>query len=322
MADAKLKKRIQRCLGILTMVLSKKGVNRNTLAQEYGCAIRTIADDIALLREIGFAIQYTHNEYTLSTRDLHIPPLPLKKEHVLSLFIASQLLVLTPLEQKAGEAVNTMLMVLEEQTRLFLRNLTDRVYIAPGGEIGDPQILFDVYRAVSECQSLEIEYDALSTQQTENWTIDPLGIYLKDRERSYLIGHTYYQQPRQYRCFKLCRIRHLTFRNLRFTYPPDFSLRAEMEHGFWTGDQTYDVVIRFQPEVAQLVREREPAERIESLPDGRLLVRRVVRNLDEIFYEVLRYGKCAEVLQPEELRQKIVQELAEWGRMYAGSTIT
>jgi len=179
------------------------------LAAEYGCSVRSIAADIALLKEIGFPIEYTNKEYTLSVSALKIPPLPLKEEHILALFIASQLLVLTPLEQRAEEVVNSLLSKLSADTRTFLRNLTDRVYIAPGGEVGDPQILFDVYRAVSECRPLRIRYQAFSTHQEEVHDVDPYGIYLKDREQSYLVGQSYgeYQQIRH---FKLCRILELT----------------------------------------------------------------------------------------------------------------
>ncbi len=46
---------LQRCLSILTAILSKKKIKRKVLAQEYGCTVRTIADDIAFLRSIGFA---------------------------------------------------------------------------------------------------------------------------------------------------------------------------------------------------------------------------------------------------------------------------
>ncbi len=317
MADEKLKKRIQRCLGILTTVLSKKGINRNVLAQEYGCAVRTIADDIALLKTIGFAIQYDKHkrEYTLSVKDLNIPPLPLNEEQMLALFIASQLMVLTPLEQKANEALQNMLSVLSEDAITFLRNLTDRVYIAPGGDIGDTKILFDVYRAVSGCRSIRIRYQALSTHQEEIHDIDPYGIFIKDRARSYMVGYSYgeYQQIRR---FKLCRIQELSFRRLQFTYPSNFSMYEEMKHGLWDGKQEYEVVIRFCPVVAQLIREREPKERIEPLPGGYLLVRKIVRNLDQAFYSVLRYGRQAEVLKPDELRERMKKEISEWGKIY------
>jgi predicted DNA-binding transcriptional regulator YafY len=316
MADDKLKKRIVRCVSILTTIWSKKGFNRNMLAQTYGCSTRMIAADIALLRSIGFPIKYEKGGYTLTVRDLKIPLLPLNEEQILALFIASQLLVLTPLERKADEALQKMLSVLSEEAIAFLRNLTDRVYIAPGGDLGDSKILFDVYRAVSECQSIHIQYQAFSTQQEESWDLDPCGIYIKDRDRSYLVGHTY-ENPRKYRRFKLCRITDLKFRKMQFTYPADFSIRKEMAKGFWGGEQEYEVVIRFCPEVAQLVCEREPAERIEMKPGGSVLVRKTVRNLDEAFYDILRYGSKAEVLQPEALREKVKQELAEWAQRYA-----
>jgi proteasome accessory factor B len=317
----KLKKRIRRCWGILVSALTQKGSTRKTLAAEYECSIRMISLDIALLRDIGFPIKSGKHGYTLSVKDLKIPPLPLDEEQVLTLFIASQLLVLTPLEEKASEAVKKMLSVLSEDIIEYLRNLTDRVYIAPGGDLGDTKILLDVYRAVSECQSIQIYYQALSTQQEEVWNVEPYGIYIKDRARSYLIGYTYEQgrfaeSPRQFRRFKLCRITNVTFRNMRFTYPNDFSIRKEMAKGFWTGDRDYAVLIRFQPEVAQLVYEREPADHIETFPGGWVQVRKTVRNLDEVFYDILRYGRQAEVIEPPELRERMRLELEVWVKNY------
>ncbi len=315
MADEKLKKRIQRCLSILTIVLSRRGINRNMLAAEFGCSTRQISDDLVLLRDIGFPIQYENREYTLSMADLNIPPLPLKEEQILSLFIASQLLVLTPLEQQADEAVQRMLSVLSEESRNFLRNLTDRVYIAPDGELGDTNILFNVYRAISECRSVQIRYRSFSQKKEEVLDVDPYGIYIQDRAQSYMVGYSY-GTAQAIRRFKLCRISHLSFRGMRFTYPADFSMRKEMAKGFWSGDQEYDVWIRFHPQVAQLVREREPQELIEEYPGGVVLLRKTVRNLEEVLWNILRYGSGAEILEPDELRERIKQEILKMGKIY------
>jgi len=72
-----------------------------------------------------------------------------------------------------------------------------------------------------------------------------------------------------------------------------------MAKGFWGGEQEYEVVIRFRPEVAQLVREREPADRIEPQPGGYVLVRKTVRNVDEVFYDILRYGSKQKFYNPK-----------------------
>lgn len=319
MADEKLKKRIQRCLGILMTVMSRKGIKRPMLAAEYGCSTRMISEDLALLRELGFPIRYENREYTISVTDLKIPPLPLNEEQILSLFVASQLLVLTPLERQADEAMQNMLSVLSEDARSFLRNLTDRVYIAPGGDLGETKILFDVYRAVSECRSIQIRYRSFSRKNEEIHDVNPYGIYIKDRAESYMVGYSYgkYQDIRR---FKLCRITQLTYRGMRFAYPPDFSMRKEMTRGFWGGDQEYQVLIRFHPDVAQLIREREPEEHIEALPGGFLLVRKTVRNLEEVLWDILRYGSDATVLEPLELRERIQEEIQKMSKEYEEGT--
>ena len=322
MADDKLKKRISRCLDILTLIMSRRGLNRKLLAEKHGCSVRAIADDLKLLNDIGFDIHYDYKrgEYACSPHNIKFLSLPLKEEHLLSLFIASQLMVLTPLEAKANEAVEKMLASLEEETCAFLRNLTDRVCIAPSGEIGDMRIWSDAYRAVSECQSIEFEYQAFSRKRLEHWTLDPCGLYLKEFDRAYLIGLTY-SQPRTFRPFKLCRIKTLKFRNMRFAYPANFSLRQYVANGFWSSDNgeetSIDVEVRFHPSVAQLVREREPKERLADLPGGGLLLRRTVRNEDEIYYELLRYGHWAEVVRPQALREKLKAEAEKMVKMYS-----
>ncbi len=268
MADEKLKKRIERCLGILTKILSQKGLNRKILAQEYGCAVRTIAADIALLRDIGFKIRYEQSEYTLSTADLNIPPLPLQENQILALFIASQLMVLTPLEQKANEALQQMQAVLSEEAITFLRNLSDRVYIAPGGDLGDTRILFEVYRAVSECQSLEIRYQALSTQQEETHLLDPLGIYIKDRARSYLAGHTY-ETPRLYRRFKLCRIIELKFRGIHSSaIPRTIPSERICNRAFGTANESMKSWSAFIPTSPNWSENANPPKILKTCPAG------------------------------------------------------
>ncbi|HWP47340.1 MAG TPA: WYL domain-containing transcriptional regulator [Candidatus Limnocylindrales bacterium] len=316
MSHEKLKSRIQRCVGILTTIWSRKAVNRNVLAKRYHCSTRMISEDLALLREVGFPIKYEKGGYTLSLAELQIPPLPLSEEQILALFIGSQLMVLSPLEGHAGEAVNTLLSVFPEETRTYLRNLTDRICIAPGAGVGDAEIIFNLYRAVSECRSIRIKYQALSTRQEEIHDVDPYGIYIKDRASSYMVGYSYgaYQTLRR---FKICRIQELEFRGLRFTYPKDFSIRREMAHGFWSGDREYQVLIRFAPSIVQLVKEREPAERIEMQPDGSAYVRKTVKNLKEVLWDILRYEADAEVLEPEELREMVKASIERMRRVYA-----
>ena len=307
--------RLQRCLAILQTVASEKGVNRKTLAQRYRCSVRTIANDVALLKQAGFELRYTPNGYTLAAVNLQIPPLPLNQAQILALFIGARLLTLTPLERNATQAVHQVLKSLSAGDREFLRNLTDRIYIAPGGEIGEAKILLQVYQAVAECQSIRIHYQSFSHHQEVVRDVNPYGIYLKDRTTSYLIGR-YFCGDSGIRRFKLCRIRKVIFLGWGFQYPPNFSLRREMAKGFWSGDASQEVVLRFTPAVAQLVREREPPEHLEPQPDGSLLLRKTVRHAKEVLWEILSYEANVEVVTPPELREMVKASIEQMRQVY------
>ncbi len=315
MIEKQIKHRFQRCLEILNAIMFEEGINRNVLKERYGFSKRTIAKDLKLLREIGFNIVYEKGEYTLLPSELHVPAVPFKKEHILSLFIGSQFLVLTPLERQADNAVKTVLAGMSEQDQGFLRNLTNRICIAPVGEFCDPDILLAVYLAVSESQSIKIVYYSFSQNCEFDCHVHPYGIYIKDRSDAYLIGYVF-EKPSELGRFKLCRIRKLIFRGIRFPYPPHFSIRKEIAKGFWSGDDEYQVLLRFVPAIAQLVHEHEPAERIMEQPDGSLLVRRTIRNLKEVLWEILSYEANVEVLEPEELRNMVKDHIEQMRQVY------
>lgn len=315
MIEEKLKHRFQRCLEILNALMYENGINRNILAERHGCSTRTVAKDLKLLKEIGFNIVYERGGYILLPSELQVPSVPLGKEHILSLFIGSQFLVLTPLESQVGSAIKNILSGMSENEQAFLRNLTNRICIAPVGEFCDPDILVAVYQAVSESQPIKIVYQSFSQGCQLECHVNPYGIYIKERSEAYMVGHVF-EKPQKLGRFKLSRIRKLTFQRIRFKYPDDFSIWEEMKKGFWSGDGEYELLLKFTPLVGQLVREREPAKRITEQADGSLFVRRTVRNLKELLWEILSYEANVEVLEPTELREMVKESIEKMRQVY------
>lgn len=88
-----------------------------------------------------------------------------------------------------------------------------------------------------------------------------------------------------------------------------------MRQGFWSGDQTpITVTLRFTPAVAPLVSEREPEASIRPQPDGSLVVRKTVRNVKEILWEILSYEANVEVLEPPALRELVQKHIEQMRR--------
>ena len=82
-------------------------------------------------------------------------------------------------------------------------------------------------------------------------------------------------------------------------------------------------MVRFAADQAPYVRERiwHPSQQLEELPDGRVVLRLRAGGFFEIRSWVLGFGAAAEVLEPEELREAVREEMrAALGRREEGAT--
>ena len=98
-----------------------------------------------------------------------------------------------------------------------------------------------------------------------------------------------------------------------FTRRADFNARQFLAGSLSIYHDTGDVVvkIRFSPDVARYVTESQwhPSQQCDLQRDGSLIVQLSLSGMTEVKSWVLSFGKHAEVLEPEELRDEIRQEL-------------
>ncbi len=122
--------------------------------------------------------------------------------------------------------------------------------------------------------------------------------------------------------FKIDRIQEATLLDERYSVPDDFDLDAYLGEtwGMMRGEagEPVDVVLRFEPEAGHWVVEEywHPSQQVEEQPDGSLLFRLHVAITPEFVHWLLYYGSRVEVLEPLELRDKIVEETRRLARIY------
>jgi proteasome accessory factor B len=111
------------------------------------------------------------------------------------------------------------------------------------------------------------------------------------------------------RNFALARMKSLGVGERTFQRPADFSPEKHFGKAFgaFVGTGDFRVTIRFTARAADQVRERfwHESQETTDLPDGRLEFTVQLGGLDEILRWVLGWGEHAEVLAPEELRQRV-----------------
>lgn len=115
--------------------------------------------------------------------------------------------------------------------------------------------------------------------------------------------------------FKVDRIQEATLLDERYSIPSDFDVDEYMGLGWGAmrggSGEPVDVVLRFGPEAGQWVSEEywHASQEAEELPDGRVLFKlRIATITPEFVNWVLYYGSRVEVLEPEDLRERMVEE--------------
>ena len=121
--------------------------------------------------------------------------------------------------------------------------------------------------------------------------------------------------------FHCGRIRELEISEEEFQLPEGFELESYLASGFGMirGQEPIEVEIIFDEYQSRWMRERgkfHPTEEREELPDGRLSMRMKVTALDGVKRFVMQYGSHVKVVQPEELRRTIQDEIETMRTLY------
>jgi proteasome accessory factor B len=166
----------------------------------------------------------------------------------------------------------------------------------------------------------EVEFDYRKPGDPKKLRRRVRPYHLANRENLwYLVGHDL--ERNALRTYALPRISDVVVTKDFFQKPDDFTPEKFFANalGVLGGDGNFTVVIRFKPEIADLVREREWHESQEKreLPGGGLELRLQLGALAEIERWVLGWGAAAEVVKPAALREKIRATAAALAAVYA-----
>ena len=170
--------------------------------------------------------------------------------------------------------------------------------------------------AIVNRRKLRIEYKSLSSGKLTVREVDPYGLVFHDG-LWYLYGFCYLRND--FRIFALDRIVNFEVLYRSFERRSEIELREAFKDSWrlWRGDRKR-VVIRFFPQVAELIKRRRwhPSESKKELEDGSLELTLEVAGLEEIKWWIYSWIPYCEVVAPQELREEIKRELKETLNLY------
>jgi len=319
--------RASRLVNLLLLLQTRGGQTAPELAQELEVSVRTIYRDVEALSSAGVPIYADRGPQggIRLVEGYRTRLTGLTDDEAKALFLSG---MPGPAAQLGFGTVVVaarlkVLAAMPPELRARASRISERFHLDAPGWFQVPEEVPHLERlaeAVWEERRVETEYrrgdGALVTRRLE-----PLGLVLKAGVW-YLVARS----DGQDRTYRVSRFASVTDLSERFERPPDFEVA-----GFWSeAIATYerelprvDVVLRIArddlPSLGEVIGQRSLEAAVARATEdvGKLRVTLTYETLDEAMGPVLRLGARAEVLAPEELRDRILDAARGIVRRYA-----
>jgi len=305
---------------VLRLIESRRrGVTAFEIAAHLDVGLRTVYRDLDAVQAAGFPIyneRIDKNSFWKLTDGYRSGlPFPFTITELLSLHMSRDLLKVfdgTIFQEGIESLFQKIQTSLPPEVFRFLENVSAQVRVGfgpPKRFAASKDLIAELSKAAARHKRVEICYRAGSTGKVTVRVVDPYQMWAMNGA-FYLIGLCHLREA--VRTFAADRITSLRVLDESFHYPRDFRLEDYLQTAFrvMTGDPEM-VRIRFTPGAARVVRERiwHPTQELWELEDGGLEITLEISINYEVISWILGFGSAAEVLQPELLRRRILEDL-------------
>lgn len=292
--------------------------NASRLGDHFEIALKTAQRSIDHFRDRLLApLEYdpTQKGYYYTDPTFQLPIIRISEEELLALLISKKLIT----EASAGSLAEELGSVSQRLGSLLAANLPGRAKhedafsfrwknISPT----DPQTFKIVTSALLQGKLLTFCYNSPTASSRTMRTVEPHHMvnymgnwhliafcHLRNNWRDFVLGR-----------MTLCEVE-----------PEVFSIRAKEDwqpflqntFGIFQTKDSFDVVLRFTADRARWIKGEiwHEGQQEEEEEDGSLLRTLPVSHEAEIMMEILKHGSHVKVLEPEWLREKVVQEMRD-----------
>jgi predicted DNA-binding transcriptional regulator YafY len=296
--------------------------NATDFAGRFELSRKTAQRDIEFLRDrLDAPLKYNSGKRGYCYRDdsFRLPPLFITERQLVTLLLARQVLKIggCKLDHDLQKFTETLLASVADHN--FTLERLDHLFSAmwSGHAPAAPKIFNAVLRALTHENYLCFHYKSPLNDKKAERTVEPH--HLQYYQGSWLLL-AWCRRANGWRKFYLSRMEkaHVLSECFVRRPPKDWQHHLEGSFGIFQGRDIIWVRLRFSAERSRWIREQRWHEKQEmkTLPDGSLELRLPVADLREIHLRILQYGADVEVLEPQELREMIKQDIRRMIALY------
>ncbi len=320
------RQQLERIMSIDRSIRSGEYPNADSLARSLEVSRRVIFNDREfMINRLGAPLEFdrAHGGWYYTDRTWVLPGIIVTEGELLAFFLSMEIskrFLGTSLENPLRSAVETISRGVKGPVSVDLDTLRAHyTFAGPTLLATNDRILLDLHHAIAGHQCLWMRYFTAGRGEFTERVVWPYHLH-NFRGDWFLIGYDTLRND--IRIFLVGRIEQ--WKVLPETFTPDetFSATDWLERGFqvYGGGEVEEVAIRFSPRNAQFIRERlwHPSQRIEEGEDGSLMLHLTTGGLVEVKAWVLQFGREAEVLAPQSLREECLADLQDMLKLYEG----
>ena len=305
--------RMARLLHVLYILnQNPQGIAPQRVADQCGVTIRTTYRDLQTLEDreqLNVPIWGKKGKRGIEP-GCFLPPISFSLSEATTIFLASRLLLGYTNAYNPNIASTFMKLnsVVPGPLRDQIRKTIEWMQKQPKDE-RYLRILATLAEAWTSQHQVKISYQALAEKEATERIIEPYFIEpAAPGHSSYVIA--YCHRTKSLRTFKVERIEAIEATSEPYVIPPDFDANAYLgsSWGIVVKDEVETIKLKFTPEIARIMEETvwHPSQVLELQSDGSIIMTLSVTNTVELYSWILGWGEKVEVLEPEELRRKIV----------------
>ena len=298
---------------VIRLLEARFGMTVDELVEECGVTRRTLYRDLQAISDAGYPLMRERTEggqvlYRFLTGFKHVPPIIFSLSELMTLYLCRgrlQVLEGTPFFDDLEAVFQRIRSGLPPRSVAHLERIAEAV--APrfqGARDYRPkrQILNDLRQALLFQKRCTLHY-APPHREVADYLFDPYTL-LFYQDSLYIVGFAHNRQD--LRVFLVDRIQRLEVGEATFTIPESFHIQDVLGSAFGLVDEEpMDIRVRFDAEIAHLIRERHwhPTQELSVQGDGSVVLSLQAGGVKEILAWLYSFLPHVQVLGPDELLQ-------------------
>lgn len=316
-----------KLLKAINLISRSMGATKKELAEVLEVSGRQVYRIISNLEDLGVPLYDEEDPlgrekrwkleegYVKKLPNISIPDVQLSIAEIISLYLLrgdEKIYQGTYIEKTINSAFHKIGMFLPEGAAEQLKKI--KMLFIPAAKFvkdysGKEEIIDQLTEAILKKSTCFITYHSFHVDKIKDFKMDPLHFF--EREGGlYIFARTV--THKNIITLAVERIKQLIVTEDSFEYPKDFDPEELLDAAFdIVYDEPTEFKIWFSADQARYIKERvwSKTQKIEDQKDGSIILTMRTSGMWDVKRWVLSYGEHAEVVEPEELRQEIAEEL-------------